>query len=79
MNISEYLARINYSKSAQPDSKTLHALQLAHMQNIPFENLDIGLGRKINLDLESLWEKIVINKRGGFCYELNGLFACLLQ
>jgi N-hydroxyarylamine O-acetyltransferase len=72
MNIKEYLARLNYS---QP----LHALQLAHMKNIPFENLDIALGRKIKLDLENLWEKVIVNKRGGFCYELNGLFAWLLK
>lgn len=49
------------------------------MQSIPFENLDIGLGRPIRLDEESLWNKIVVNRRGGFCYELNGLFARLLK
>jgi N-hydroxyarylamine O-acetyltransferase len=49
------------------------------MQTVPFENLDIGLKRPIRLDEEALWDKIVLQKRGGFCYELNGLFAWLLR
>lgn len=49
------------------------------MLNIPFENLDIGLKRPIRLDLESLWQKIVVQRRGGFCYEVNGLFGWLLE
>ena len=49
------------------------------MLSVPFENLDIGLGRPIRLHAEVLWEKIVVQKRGGFCYELNGLFGQLLR
>lgn len=49
------------------------------MRAVPFENLDIALKRPIHIDEESLWQKIVINGRGGFCYELNGLFARLLK
>jgi N-hydroxyarylamine O-acetyltransferase len=49
------------------------------MFSVPFENLDIGLKRPICLHEEALWNKIVVQKRGGFCYELNGLFAGLLQ
>lgn len=49
------------------------------MRSVPFENLDIGLKRPIRLTEEALWDKIVRQKRGGFCYELNGLFARLLQ
>jgi N-hydroxyarylamine O-acetyltransferase len=49
------------------------------MFSVPFENLDIGLGRPIRLTREALWEKLVVQQRGGFCYELNGLFAWLLQ
>jgi N-hydroxyarylamine O-acetyltransferase len=49
------------------------------MQAVPFENLDIGLKRPIRIDEQSLWEKIVVNGRGGFCYELNGMFAWLLK
>lgn len=49
------------------------------MRSVPFENLDIGLKRPIQLSEEELWEKIIVLKRGGFCYELNGLFAWLLK
>ena len=49
------------------------------MLSVPFENLDIGLGRPIRLHAEALWEKIVVQRRGGFCYELNGLFGQLLR
>jgi len=79
MNIPAYLTRLNYSTSVKPDAETLHGLQFAHLLNIPFENLDIGLKRPIQLSEEALWEKIIVHKRGGFCYELNGLFARLLK
>ena len=79
MDIQTYLARIQYFMPIKPDVETLQGLHLAHMQNIPFENLDIGLKRPILLTEEALWNKIVLQKRGGFCYELNGLFAWLLQ
>lgn len=79
MNIPAYLARLNYSTSVKPDAETLHGLQFAHLLTIPFENLDIGLKRPIQLSEEALWEKIIVRKRGGFCYELNGLFAWLLK
>jgi N-hydroxyarylamine O-acetyltransferase len=78
MKISAYLARIDYAKPIRPDAQTLRGLQVAHMVHVPFENLDIGLKRPIQLREEALWTKIVIQKRGGFCYELNGLFAWLL-
>lgn len=79
MDISPYLARLNYFHSIKPDVETLYGLHLAHMQNVPFENLDIGVKRPIQLTEDALWRKIVINRRGGFCYELNGLFAALLK
>jgi len=79
MNVSDYLERIHYTQPIKPDAETLRKLQLAHMQNVPFENLDIGLHRLIKIDEESMWEKIINQKRGGFCYELNGLFAWLLK
>lgn len=52
---------------------------MAHMFHVPFENLDIGRKRRIGLTEERLWDKIVVQQRGGFCYELNGLFASLLR
>jgi N-hydroxyarylamine O-acetyltransferase len=78
VDINSYLRRINYNGPLEPTINTLHALHYAHMLSVPFENLDIPLGRRIVLDEVSLFEKIVNRKRGGFCYELNGLFAALL-
>jgi N-hydroxyarylamine O-acetyltransferase len=74
-----YLSRIGYSEALKPDAQTLRGLHRAHMFGVAFENLDIGLGRPIRLTEEALWDKIVVQKRGGFCYELNGLFAWLLR
>ena len=79
MDIPAYLNRLRYSKPVKPDAETLRELQIAHMRNIPFENLDIRLKRNIQLSEEALWEKIIVRKRGGFCYELNGLLAWLLK
>ena len=79
MNVSAYLERINYPRPVKPDAETLHGLQLAHLLSVPFENLDISIKRPIQLTERALWNKIAVNRRGGFCYELNGLFAWLLK
>jgi N-hydroxyarylamine O-acetyltransferase len=79
VDTTAYLTRIRYFEPIKPDAQTLHGLQLAHLRSVPFENLDIGVGRRILLDEGSLWNKIVLNGRGGFCYEVNGLFAGLLK
>ena len=79
MDIPLYLKRIQFSEPIKPDAQTLQGLQLAHLLSVPFENLDIGLKRPITLTGEALWNKIIVQKRGGFCYELNGLFAALLK
>ena len=79
MDIARYLERITYHGSLEPTLPTLQALHEAHLLAVPFENLDIPLGRPIVLDEASLWSKIVEQHRGGFCYELNGLFALLLR
>jgi len=79
MNIPAYLTRMNYSASVKPDAETLHGLHLAHLLSVPFENLDIDLNQPIQLSEEALWDKIILRKRGGFCYELNGLFARFLK
>jgi N-hydroxyarylamine O-acetyltransferase len=79
MDVTAYLDRIAYRGALTPNADTLRALHLAHLQTIPFENLDIHLSRPILLDLERLFQKIVVQRRGGFCYELNGLFAELLR
>src|SRR5512142_614057 len=79
MDVKTYLARIYYHGSVDPTLETLCALHRAHMQAVPFENLDIPLKRPIVLDEELLFDKIVNRRRGGFCYELNGLFSALLR
>ena len=79
MDIHAYLNRINYHGSLAPTAETLRALHLAHLINVPFENLDIHLGRPLTLNEADLYEKIVVRKRGGFCFELNGMFAWLLR
>ena len=79
MDVKEYLKRIGYRGSMEPDARMLLDLHRAHMFTVPFENLDIHLGRPIVLNDEALFEKIVLRRRGGFCYELNGLFCALLR
>jgi N-hydroxyarylamine O-acetyltransferase len=79
MNPSPYLARIRYSGPTPPDAGTLRALHLAHMLTVPFENLDIARKRPILCDEERFIHKVVEERRGGFCYELNGAFAALLR
>jgi N-hydroxyarylamine O-acetyltransferase len=79
MNIQAYLERINYHGLLEPTAETLRALQLAHLRAVPFENLSIHAGQPIVLEDDALFTKIVVNKRGGFCYEANGLFAALLR
>jgi N-hydroxyarylamine O-acetyltransferase len=73
-----YLARIGFRGPLGPDVATLRALHRAHLHAVPFENLDIHLGRPIRLDRRALFAKVVGERRGGFCYELNALFADLL-
>lgn len=79
LDVPSYLARINYSGPAAPDSTTLRALHRAHLLTVPFENLDIAAGRKIVLDEGAILSKVVEQRRGGFCYELNVAFAALLR
>ena len=79
MDIDAYLDRIGYRGPLTPTAETLRALQVAHLQTVPFENLSIHARQPIVLDDESLFDKVVARRRGGFCYELNGLFAALLR
>jgi N-hydroxyarylamine O-acetyltransferase len=89
MDVQAYLRRIRYSGPLtpgveipsidRPSIDLLRSLHRAHLFTVPFENLDIGLGRKIVCDEDSILHKIVNEHRGGFCYELNGAFAVLLR
>lgn len=79
MDVEAYLERIGHTGSREPAAQTLRELQLAHLMTVPFENLSIHAGELIVLEDEALFDKIVGRRRGGFCYELNGLFAALLR
>lgn len=79
MELSTYLQRIGYTGSLEPTLTTLNAIQAAHLESIPYENLDIHLGRKLILNQTRAYEKIVLEKRGGWCFEMNSLFAWALR
>ena len=79
MDVSRYLERILCTDPAGIDLSTLIQLQRQHLLSVPFENLDIHLNNLIVLEVEKIYQKIVLDQRGGFCYELNGLFGQLLQ
>lgn len=79
MDPDAYLRRVQCPERSDPSIETLARLHRAHLHTVPFENLDIPLGRSISLSPTAMFEKIVSRRRGGFCYELNGLFAWLLQ
>lgn len=74
-----YLDRINDHGPVDPSLETLRRLHCAHHLAVPFENLYIHLAKPIMLEEGALFDKIVRRRRGGFCYELNGLFALLLR
>jgi N-hydroxyarylamine O-acetyltransferase len=78
MDVDAYLRRIDYRGPHQPSPAVLRELHRRHLFTVPFENLDIPLGTPIRLDPEAFFDKIVTRRRGGFCYELNGLFGQLL-
>lgn len=73
-----YLKRFN-ALAKEPNLKNLTELQNLHLQHIPFENLDVIRRVPIYLNLNTIYDKIVYNNRGGYCYELNGLFQALLN
>ena len=79
MKISNYLHRIGLTNVKENNLETLKLLQMNHLLHVPFENLDVIHHVPIPLNIETYYKKIVTNHRGGFCYELNGLFNWLLQ
>ena len=79
IDFKAYAARINYKGDFAPTLDTLRAVHLAHATHIPFENLDILLGRPIRLDIESITAKLIHGRRGGYCFEQNALFAAVLE
>ena len=79
LDLDRYLQRIDYRGALQPTPQVLADLHLAHVRHVPFENLDVLLGRGIRLDLTSLFAKLVTARRGGYCFEQNLLFAAVLE
>jgi N-hydroxyarylamine O-acetyltransferase len=76
--LTAYLARLGLGQAPSADPAGLAAVQLAHRRAIPFENLDIHLGRGIRIDSDSVFDKLVTRRRGGYCFEQNRLYADML-
>lgn len=79
IDLEAYLARVGYDGPREPTAATLAALHVAHVGTIPFENIDVRLGRPIRLDHDSLVAKLIRARRGGYCFEHNTLFAAVLR
>lgn len=79
MNLTAYFERINDDSPRAADLESLRRIHRAHLLAVPFENLSIHIGQSIQLDETWLFDKIVHQRRGGFCYEQNGLFAAILR
>lgn len=78
IDLEAYNKRIGFDGEPVPNLATLSELVFRHVCSIPFENVDVLLGKPINLDIASLQKKMILSKRGGYCYEQNGLFAEVL-
>lgn len=76
--LERYLARIAVDRPGTPDANTLSALHMAHLAAIPFENLEIHLGRPMRIGLDDLFADLVDRRRGGYCFQMNELFARVL-
>src|SRR5690554_5901466 len=79
IDLKAYFNRIGYKDKAKPGLETLKKLHLLHTQSIPFENLNPLLGIPVELDLTSIQNKIIHQKRGGYCFEHNLLFTEVLK
>jgi len=79
LDLDAYFDRIQWGGSTRPNYETLAGVLRAHMSSIPFENLDVLLGRTIRLDLDGLQQKLVRARRGGYCFEHGTLFGAVLE
>ena len=79
MNLDAYFDRIGYRGPREPTLALLHAITLHHATSIPFENLDVLLGRGISLDPAAIERKLVHDRRGGYCFEQNNLLLQVLR
>jgi N-hydroxyarylamine O-acetyltransferase len=78
VELDRYFARIGYDGPREPTLPVLHAITAAHTHAIPFENLDVLLGRPIDLNVGAVFQKLVVDRRGGYCFEQNGLLLEVL-
>ena len=79
MELRAYLDRIGVAEPVAPDLAGLRALHRAHLMAIPYENLDVQLGRPVTTEVAPIYDKIVGRHRGGWCYEMNGVFGWALR
>jgi N-hydroxyarylamine O-acetyltransferase len=79
MDLAAYLARIGFDGAPRPDLATLKSIHRAHLRAIPYENLDVRLGRPGGIEVEHAFDKLVTARRGGWCYEMNGLLGWALE
>ena len=79
MKLQAYLDRVKFAGAPKVDLDTLRRLHRGHVENIPYENLDVQFGRKVSRDPEAIFDKIVTRGRGGWCYEMNGLLSWALR
>jgi N-hydroxyarylamine O-acetyltransferase len=79
MQLQSYLSRIGFSGDPRADLPTLRRIHRLHLEAIPYENLDVQLGRRVGFDVDAHFDKLVRTKRGGWCYEMNGLMAWALE
>ena len=79
LNLDAYFGRIGYAGPREVSIESLSTLHTSHLATIPFENVDVLLGRPIRLDIASLQAKLVDRRRGGYCFEQNTLFAAVLR
>ena len=75
IDIPRYLERICFKHKPEVSLKCLEELQACHQLTVPFENLDVFTERKKILNVDLIYNQIVLKKRGGWCHELNGLFS----
>jgi N-hydroxyarylamine O-acetyltransferase len=78
-NLQQYLDRIGYLDNPQPNILCVAEIMKKQLRSVPFENLDVQAGKIVSLDPDHIVKKIVDEQRGGYCYEVNGLFAMALE
>ncbi len=79
IDLDAYFTRIGYDGPRAPTLAVLHAIAAAHAQSIPFENLDVLLGRPVDIELDAVVKKLVHDRRGGYCFEQNALLLSVLE